>query len=473
MDQLSGLDSLFALNETSNAPMHIGALMLYDPVGKARKPLQFEQVYQAIGENIHKSPVFQRKLMPVPYKLDKPYWAEDRSFELDEHLEHIDAAELESEQDLWQCVADIQARGLDMSKPLWRATFIEGIGEIVGYSEGTTGLFIQVHHSAIDGMSGTAILAALHSLSEEISPTGELELPRAKRPSPAWWLAFRANSTRFNRNWRNSVIIRDIVRSIQLWRAHIGDPDQEERPHNKWAPSPFNSRVSSERNIAVLSMPFEEIRTVKNSVEGATVNHVALAVVGGALRSYLQQQEKLPENSLSACVPINVRNPEDENAGNVLSATITALRTDIEAPRERLETVRDAAVEAKESAGVLGETTLLDISSVLSQRMAQTLLRLVSVVTSLPLSQPMPFNTIVSNVAGSPIDLYFAGARMNNMHALGLIMNGLGLFHTATSYKDSFSITALSSPSCLPDIDLYQQCLEQSWQELREASQKS
>ena len=158
------------------------------------------------------------------------------------------------------------------------------------------------------------------------------------------------------------------------------------------------------------------------------------------------------------------------NGGNVLSATITTLRTDLENPMERLRAVRDAAIEARENAEVLGESTLLEMSSALSPRVSQTLLRILSAVGSLPWDKPMPINTVVSNVPGSPLDLYLGGARMRDMHAFGLLLDGVGLFHTATSYTDRFSITALGCPASLPDSGLYQDCLEQSWQDLREAA---
>jgi WS/DGAT/MGAT family acyltransferase len=471
MEQLSGLDSLFTLNESPRSPMHIGALMLYEPVGDSGQALQFAQVYQIFANNLQKSPVFRRKLLPLPYKADIPYWADDADFDLDQHVEACSAAGLTSAQELWQLVADLHAYGLDMKRPLWRATFIEHIDTVEGYAKGTTGLHIQVHHAAIDGMSGAAILAAIHSLTDDSGPAFDQQHQDPWRPqkaSPGWWLAYKANSSRWIRQWRKTAKARDISRNVQRLREHVSAARQD-RPHNRWAPSPFNAGIDSRRNIAVLSLPFAEVKAVKRALPHTTINHVALCVVGGAMRRYLHALNALPAVSLSTAVPIDVRDPQDEHGGNVLSATITALRTDIEDPLQRLAAVRDCAIEARENAAVLGETTLLELSSVLSQRTSSTLLKLISVVGRLPFNTPMPFNTLVSNVPGSPIDLYLAGARLANMHAFGLIMDGMGLFHTATSYKDRFSITALSCPSCLPDIDLYQQCLEQSWRELYEA----
>lgn len=470
MEQLSGLDALFTLNEKRTSPMHIGALMLYEPLSSDGQPLAYNQVHQVFADNLRKSPVFRRKLLPVLYKADKPYWADDRGFDLDQHVNVCSAAGLQSREQLWQLVSGLHASGLNMKKPLWQATFIEDLGDIEGCPKGATGLYIKVHHAAIDGMSGAAILAALHSLTDDSGPNaGQQEAWRAKRVAPSWWLASKANSTRLMRSWRNASKTRAISSRVKQLREHI-NTENRDRPHNKWAPSPFNAKVDGKRTIAVLDLPFQQLKSVKRSQQSTTVNHVALCIVGGALRHYLAEHGSLPPISLSTAVPIDVRNPQDENGGNVLSATITALRTDIADPLERLAAVRDAAIEARENAAVLGESTLLDLSSILSLRASKTLLKTLSVVSSLPISKPMPFNTVLSNVPGSPIDLYLDGARMMDMHAFGLIMDGCALFHTATSYKDRFSITALSCPSRMPDIEFYQRCLERSWQELREAT---
>ena len=86
MEQLSGLDSLFTLNEKRSSPMHIGALMLYEPIDGNQQALCFDQVYHVFADNLHKSPMFRRKLVPIPYKMDRPYWADDQSLDLDQHL---------------------------------------------------------------------------------------------------------------------------------------------------------------------------------------------------------------------------------------------------------------------------------------------------------------------------------------------------------------------------------------------------
>jgi hypothetical protein len=45
-----------------------------------------------------------------------------------------------------------------------------------------------------------------------------------------------------------------------------------------------------------------------------------------------------------------------------------------------------------------------------------------------------PVNTIISNVPGSPVPLYLAGARLEALHPVSAVMHGVGLNITVMSY---------------------------------------
>ena len=52
----------------------------------------------------------------------------------------------------------------------------------------------------------------------------------------------------------------------------------------------FNAKMTPHRVLGATKFDFEAIRKIKNSVEGATINDVMLAIVSGALRKYLDQK---------------------------------------------------------------------------------------------------------------------------------------------------------------------------------------
>ena len=64
----------------------------------------------------------------------------------------------------------LQARGLDMKRPLWEAYVIEGLSGVDGLPKNSFAIMIKIHHAAIDGISGAEIMTAIHNLTDEVEP---------------------------------------------------------------------------------------------------------------------------------------------------------------------------------------------------------------------------------------------------------------------------------------------------------------
>ncbi len=128
----------------------------------------------------------------------------------------------------------------------------------------------------------------------------------------------------------------------------------------------FNARVSPHRSLECRAMPFSEVRRLRSLVAGATVNDVALAIVAGALRSYLESKGELPAESLVALVPISTRLPDEAGrGGNLFTMLPTSLHTDVADPVERLGAIHAAMMSTKALAEAVGARTLADMSTLL------------------------------------------------------------------------------------------------------------
>src|SRR4029077_19781625 len=79
-------------------------------------------------------------------------------------------------------------------------------------------------------------------------------------------------------------------------------------------------------------------------------------------------------------------------------------------------------------------------------------------------------NCVVTNVPGPREPLFFAGAKLVTMFGMGPIGDGLGLMHPVTSYVNELVIAVTSSREMLPDPAFYTQCLQDSYDELAEAT---
>jgi hypothetical protein len=61
------------------------------------------------------------------------------------------------------------------------------------------------------------------------------------------------------------------------------------------------------------------------------------------------------------------------------------------------------------------------------------------------------FNVIVSNVAGSPVDIYVAGARVESFFPMGPLVLGSGLNFTVVSNASELDVGLLTCPDLVPD----------------------
>ncbi|MBB5186334.1 WS/DGAT/MGAT family acyltransferase [Zhongshania antarctica] len=470
MQQLNGLDALFAHNERQHAPMHIAALMVYTPQTTKHKKFRLQEVRNTIEQRLSVSPVFRRRLLTVAYNLDQPYWLEDETFNLDNHIHSHELTAKNNEADFHTLIATLHAQPMDMGRPLWEAHVIHGLGRLANYSKGSFGIYMKVHHAALDGVSGTDILAALHGIEPLAFKPSALTDTWAGEAPPSQWAVSR---NAYRNNLRKPLqLYRQARQLLPKLRREIQEPPSDHTPGVSWQKSPFNTRIDAQRQVFVVRFDFSRLRAIRRAYPRTTVNHVILCIVGGALRNYLIQRNALPNNPLASLVPVNVRGKDLDTCGNAISMLISNLRTDIEDPLQRLVAVRDAATSAKKRNDSIGRSSLSNIFRVLPSSLEAAALRTLSALAYWPGGIPLPACTFVSNVPGPPIPLYFNDAKLVDMLGLGLIMDHVGLFHVAMSYNGVLSLSVLSSPKTLQDPALYRCCLEASFSALDHAMQR-
>lgn len=470
MQQLNGLDALFAHNERQHAPMHIAALMVYTPQTTKHKKFRLQEVRNTIEQRLSVSPVFRRRLLTVAYNLDQPYWLEDETFNLDNHIHSHELTAKNNEADFHTLIATLHAQPMDMGRPLWEAHVIHGLGRLANYSKGSFGIYMKVHHAALDGVSGTDILAALHGIEPlAFKPSAITDTWAGEAPPSQWAVSRNA----YRNNLRKPLqLYRQARQLLPKLRREIQEPPSDHTPGVSWQKSPFNTRIDAQRQVFVVRFDFSRLRAIRRAYPRTTVNHVILCIVGGALRNYLIQRNALPNNPLASLVPVNVRGKDLDTCGNAISMLISNLRTDIEDPLQRLVAVRDAATSAKKRNDSIGRSSLSNIFRVLPSSLEAAALRTLSALAYWPGGIPLPACTFVSNVPGPPIPLYFNDAKLVDMLGLGLIMDHVGLFHVAMSYNGVLSLSVLSSPKTLQDPALYRCCLEASFSALDHAMQR-
>jgi WS/DGAT/MGAT family acyltransferase len=487
MKQLSGADSMFLQFERGNNFMHVASLAVYDPSTAPGGGVRFKSVLRHFADRIAQFPQFRRRLVSLPLSLDRPYWVEADSIDVEFHVRHIALPHPGDWRQLCIQVARLHSRPLDRSKPLWEAYVIEGLHNVAGVPPGSFALYTKMHHAIVDGESGTEIMKALHSLTpepvdfdEDAEPDARHVFHSDREPTLAelYSRALVHNVERLPSFARFSLGTARRIASLgaealtkfsgQGDRGFIGNVrslltgDLSTLLPRMPPQTRFSGNVSAHRVFEVVELPLADFRKVRKVVPKATVNDQFLCIVGGALHAYLSSRNELPDSSMIAMVPMTLRGAEKgADVGNQVGFTVMPVHSEIEDPLERLRMICDAAQTAKRVTDAVGKEIARDLLETLPSIVADPLLRNVQVPR---------IGLIVSNVRGPDVPLYLAGAQLVNYLPISIALDGMGLNVTAFSYAGTMRLCAISCREMLPDPAFFAECLQSAFDRLQEAA---
>ena len=474
MQQLQGMDASFVALETRNSPMHIGSILIYNPATAPGGFVRFKDILSFFESRLRLSTTMRQRLVRVPFDLDYPYWVEDPDFDLEYHVRHVALPKPGDWRQLYIQAARIFARPLDLERPPWEFTVVEGLDNLEGVPKGSYAYITKVHHSAIDGMSGIDLMEATHTLAPDEAPPSQPDKWKPEKvPNPIELLG---------RSYMNAITnpLKQIEVAAKaapnLAKALKGLAAKEfEVSSDMIAPKTrFNKAISPHRVCEGVSVPLAEIKGIRTLVDGAKVNDVFLAIVGGGLRKYLEAKGELPKKSLTAMAPISVRSESEKNTmGNQVAAMIAPLGTQIADPKERLRWVHDQTVNSKAMTDAIGARTMTEISKVSPALYMALGAQLYTRLNLANRGVGPAFTTVVTNVPGPPVPIYSAGARLESMMGLICLTDGMGLAHTVQSYHKEATITFTADREMMPDPEFYAQCIRESYEELRDLAHKA
>lgn len=455
--RLTGLDAIFLAGESANNPLHIMAILVLDPT-TISGGYSFEGFRDFIVERLHLIPPLRRRLIEVPFGIDRPTWVEEPSIDVDYHIRRAAVPGPGGPQEVAALAAQIQERLLDRSRPLWEMVLVEGL------TGGNIGLIAKLSHAMMDGAAGVRMMATLIDAQSEVKPVEAAPLTEAERVPGSLELIARAIPSIARRPARMARLLAHAAQlQIDLWRSGDGTSDAAELEVPR---TMLNARTTSRRAVATASLSLSEIKRIARHA-GATVNDVLLAVTAGALRQYLVSRDALPEIPLVAGVPVSTHEEGDQLA-NAYTSVFASLETHLEDPAERLRGIARSTGAAKSRQGKVGGGIIQEFADVPPPWVFAAVAALYSKVGIPDLMQPM-CNVIVSNVAGPPTDLYFGGARLVDLYPLGPIFDGMALNITVMSIGDTLDLGIVACRDAVPDLWRLADALPASLGELREA----
>ncbi|WP_030559919.1 wax ester/triacylglycerol synthase family O-acyltransferase [Streptomyces aureocirculatus] len=348
--------------------------------------------------------------------------------------------------ELARAVSLLHSSPLDPARPLWEMHLIGGLNAA---ADEHFALYFKFHHALLDGEG--CLRRLRHMLSAD--PADDAMRPLwgvvPAPPAGAQDTASRPGGVEGAPGLVTGPGAPGVVTGPRR-----GEPDdsisQQQRRRRRIMPftatrTVLNGRIGPSRAVAMSSYDLDRLRRVAGA-SGATVNEVLLAVCGSGLRVYLNDRGELPRHSLSAGVPMSVREPTDLRAANVFTLMVIDLATDVADPVERLRRIVRASDKAKSDLRAMSRSAAERHGARISVPLVlQHLVGLAGRV-------PPPYNVVVSNVPGRGRPSYFLGAKLKAVYALGSLCHGTALFMAACSSNGRLHLTITADRDTFPDL---------------------
>ena len=212
----------------------------------------------------------------------------------------------------------------------------------------------------------------------------------------------------------------------------------------------FNTRIGPHRHLAFTSIPLHDVAIVENTY-GVSLDDVVMSMCAGALRTYLDDRDELPDDPLIAMIPV---------------ANMTAsLHTHVADPEARLESIHASMLIAEETHQAIPET-LLDEAAQFSPPAVTARAARVVARASARNWVDLPYNVVISNVPGPQVALFGAGARLVANYPISAIHDGAGLNIAVQSYDGNLDVGIVGCRELVPDVSRIADLLHTSLDEL-------
>ena len=449
LDRLTPIDASFLHQEGPESHMHVGGLTIAEG-----PPPPMEDFLEQIRERLHLVPRYRHKLASTALDSGRPVWVDDPNFSLEYHVRHTALPTPGTWVQLQSLAARIFSQQLDRSKPLWEMWLIEGL------KDDRFALITKTHHSLIDGIAGVDLATVLFDLSREPPPiqhSGRAWQPHREPGTVELVAAGLRGALRAALALAEGAVDAVTHPDHALARAREGAEGIGEiiwAGLNPAPETPLNVQIGPHRRFLGIGDQLEDFKIVKNAF-GGTVNDVVLAVVAGALRSFLISRGGRTEGlELRALVPVSVRTEgEHHQMGNRIVVMRGPLPVYIADPVQRLRFVSQAMDGLKDSKQALGAEVIAG-----AQNFAPP--TILAQASRLNFSTRL-YNLIVTNVPGPQFPLYVLGREILEAYPVAFLPENHALAIAIMSYNGQMNFGLLGDFDAVPDIDVIGRGIEE------------
>ncbi|WP_320772998.1 wax ester/triacylglycerol synthase family O-acyltransferase [Streptomyces sp. CRN 30] len=435
-DLLAPLDLAFWNIESTEHPMHLGALGVF----AATSPTAGALAADLLAARAAGVPGLRMRIRDVWLPdLRLPLAVGGATREPADDFDPFEHVRLHAPATDFHAVAGpLMERPLRRGRPPWEAHVLPGADGV------SFAVLFKFHHALADGLRALTLAAGI------MDPM-ELPEPRPRRAEPPRGL------------------LPDVRRLPELLRGALSDVGRALDIGASVARSTLNTRstvaLTSEptgtRSTAGVVVDLDDVHRVRKTV-GGTVNDVLIAIVAGALRRWLDERGDGSEGvAPRALIPVSKRRPRTAYPqGNRLSGYLIRLPVDDPDPLGRLRTVR-AAMDRNKDAGPnrgAGAVALLaDHVPALGHRLGGPLVSQAA---------RLWFDILVTSVPLPSLGLRLGGCPLTEVYPLAPLARGQSLAVAVSTYRGGVHYGLVADAQAVPDLDSLAKAVEREVEEL-------
>lgn len=414
------------LSETDASPMHVGALIILDVPPDAQEGLA-AVLRRQLADRLPATPLLVR-LYEAPDGYDSDVWADIARAD----LETLVAAEPHdgawNEAELYDAVASLNMRRLDLSGPPFAAHVFEQL------AAGGSAIYLKVHHSVADGIGFQAILGLL----SDAAPPATARFADARLPEPEKWCQRAEARFMAEADLRAAQAARrkDALAALEAFKD-----DREPTPELK-----MSGPTSDRRRYTTISLPLARVKAAGARLD-ATINDIFLTLASTALRNYLIEIDDLPATPLVINSARSYRRDTHGMFGNRIVALHPHLATHLPDPVERLRAIQASMASEMQRTG--HDEALLDAAE---KPFGARDRRVAFAEHMAGGKRLLPGNLTLSNVPGPAEARSYAGFRQLHNYPVPIIGSGRFLNITSRRSGDNLDMGVIADAAKIADV---------------------
>lgn len=400
-------------------------------------------------------PRLRQKVVAPTLPTAAPRWVVDPDFNLDFHVRRLRAPKPGTLREVFDLAEVIAQSPLDISRPLWTVTLVEGL------VDGKAAVLLHLSHAITDGAGSAEIFGRIYDLErdppaatappqpvpQDLSPNDLMRAGLNRLPAA---LAGGARDAFFGAVSASGRAARNPVSAV----AGIVDYARSStRVVNRAAePSPLLRRRSLATRTEGFDLQLDELHAAAKA-GGGSINDAYLAALCGALGRY-HVELGVPIATVPMAVPVSLRDTADPAGGNRFIGVNLAAPIGVADPVERMRRIRAQMTQRRDESA-------LNVVGALAPALSVMPTSVLEMMTGAVISSDVQ----ASNIAFYPGDTYIAGAKVLRHYGIGPLP-GVAMMVVLMSRGGFCTVTVRYDRASLRDEQLFARCLQEGFDEI-------